>query len=213
MAESAKAVPYDQRLGRWAAPYLARLGITANQVTGVSLLLGLAGAALIALGEAAYANWGAGLFVLARVLDHFDGELARYTETYSRFGYYFDYFTGMVSYAALFAALALHVSQGWLGDWAWLIGGVTVLAAALSAPLNVMIDQEKGSGYGVAVGYPGIAGFELEDGIYLIAPVAWLGLLSPFFVLVGIGATLYAFWTLWCLVRLRLARRSSSAAS
>ncbi len=56
------------------------------------------------------------------------------------------------------------------------------------------------------VGYPGWAGFELEDGIYLLAPVTWLGWLEPFLVAAGIGATVYLLWTLGRVSRARMAR-------
>ena len=55
------------------------------------------------------------------------------------------------------------------------------------------------------MGYPGIGGFELEDGIYLIAPITWLGWLTPFFVAASIGASIYLFWTLGLVLKGRLA--------
>ena len=62
------------------------------------------------------------------------------------------------------------------------------------------LDDDRG---GHAVGYPYYAGFELEDGIYLIAPVTWLGLLTPFFLAAGVAAAIYFLWTLATLSRLR----------
>ena len=57
------------------------------------------------------------------------------------------------------------------------------------------LDIDKHAGQGTA-NYPGFAGFELEDGIYLIAPIVWLGWAQPFFVGAGLGAGLYGLWTL-----------------
>lgn len=213
MTDAAVGVPYDQRLARRLAPLLARLGLTPNQVTALSLLLALLAAFLFVLGEPAYAHWGAGVFVLARLLDHFDGELARLSGRASRFGYYFDYVVGTISYGAIFAAIGWHLSQGELGLWAWLLAALAIFAAVLTLPLNLILDREKGYEEGEAVGYPGLAGFELEDGLYLLAPITWLGWLAPFFVLIGLGATLYLLWTAWRVLRIRLARRSSSPTS
>ena len=56
---------------------------------------------------------------------------------------------------------------------------------------------------GDAHGYPAFAGIELEDGIYLLAPITWLGMLMPFFVAATVGATVYFLWSLWTLLRLR----------
>ena len=71
--------PYDQRIARLLVRPLAATPITPNQITALTLALALGGAWLLAQGDARGADWGAGLFVLARFLDHFDGELARLT--------------------------------------------------------------------------------------------------------------------------------------
>ncbi len=207
-----KTVPYDQRLARILVAPLARTPVTPNQITAFTLVLALVGAALIARGGEASVNWGAGLFVLARFLDHFDGELARLTGKTSRFGYYFDYAVGGIGYAALFGAMGLGLSGGVLGAWALWLGAAGVVAALLSMILNLDIDRASNDTEGVAagddaVGYPALAGFELEDGIYLLAPVAWLGWLMPFFVAASIGAAVYCLWTAATLIRLRAAKR------
>ena len=41
------------------------------------------------------------------------------------------------------------------------------------------------------------AGFETEDVLYLIAPIAWLGWLSPFLIAAVAGAPAFALFTLW----------------
>ncbi len=201
-----KNPPYDQRIARVLVRPLARLGMTPNQVTAVSLLLALGAGALFALGGAPAIHWAAGLFVLARLLDHFDGELARLTGKTSRFGYYFDYAAGGLGFAALFAGIGWGLAAGPLGGWALALGGVGCATALLTMGLNLDLDRQLGLGEGEAVGYPGWAGFELEDGIYLLAPVTWLGWLVPFFVAAGIGATVYLLWTLGRVLRARTGR-------
>lgn len=199
--------PYDQRLARLLVRPLARTPITPNQITAVTLLLALAAAWLFALGDGRAANWGAGLFVVARFLDHFDGELARLTGMKSRFGYYFDYVAGGVSYAALFSGLGIGLAGGPLGGWALALGAAGAASAILSLFINLDIDKQMDLTDGETAGYPGFAGFELEDGIYLIAPITWLGWLTPFFVLCGVGAAAYCLWSAWTLLRLRAAER------
>ncbi len=198
--------PYDQRIARVLVRPLARLGATPNQVTAVSLLLALGAGALFAVGGAPAIHWAAGLFVLARFLDHFDGELARLTGTTSRFGYYFDNAAGGLGFAALFAGIGWGLAAGPLGGWALALGGTGCATALLAMGLNLDLDRQLGLGEGEAVGYPGWAGFELEDGIYLLAPVTWLGWLEPFFVAAGIGAAVYLLWTLGRVLRARMAR-------
>jgi len=170
----------------------------------LTLLIALGGAGLLATGDAVMANWGAGLFVLARFLDHFDGELARQKGMTSKLGYYLDYIAGAVSYGALFLCMGIGFRGSELGQWALILGLAGTMSAVISMFTNLGIDKTSGGDEdGDAVGYPGYAGFELEDGIYLIAPITWAGWLMPFFVAAGIGATIYCLWTCWTLLRLR----------
>ena len=200
--------PWDQRVARLLVRPLARTPVTPNHLTTLSLILALAGAAMFAPGDAALADWAAALFVLARFLDHFDGELARLKDAASRFGYYYDYVAGAISYAALFLCLGVGQSVGPLGLWSPVLGAAGCASALISMVLNLNIDRQRrarpqSEGQPDAVGYPGFWGFELEDGIYLLAPITWLGLLAPFFAAAGVGAALYCLWTLWNLMRLR----------
>jgi len=195
---------WDTRIARRLVPPLARAGVTPNQVTIVTAVLAVGGALLFAPGDGALASWGAALFVLARFFDHVDGELARMTGASSRLGYHLDYVTGALSYSLLFACIGLGVAHGTLGGWALLLGGAGAVSALLAMPLNMGIDRAAGDGS--AVGYPSFGGFELEDGIYLIAPVTWLGWLPAFLVPAGIGALVYLAWTGWRLARARAAR-------
>jgi archaetidylinositol phosphate synthase len=181
--------PYDQRLARVMVRPLIRAGVTPNQVTTLTLALALFASALIASGTSPHIHVGAGLFALSRFLDHFDGELARQTGQTSRFGYFYDFVAGACSYAALFVGLGLAFRDGWLGDWAVVLGAVGAGSAFLSMALSLDIDRIAGAG---VADYPSFAGFELEDGIYLIAPIIWLGWARPFFIGAGIGAGLYA---------------------
>jgi phosphatidylglycerophosphate synthase len=198
-----KNPPWDQRIARVLVRPLVRTPVTPNQLTVFTLMVALAGAALLATGGTTLMNWGAGIFVLARFLDHFDGELARQKNMKSRLGYYLDYVSGGISYAALFFGIGWGLKAGALGPWAIVLGAIGAAVAIVSMFFNLGIDKAAKLEDGAATGYPGIAGFELEDGIYLLAPITWLGWLEPFFVLCGLGASVYTLWTLFTLVRLR----------
>ena len=196
--------PWDQRAARILVRPLAATPVRPNHITFFTLCLALAGAVLIAIGDRTAVNWGAGLFVLSRFFDHFDGELARLQATSSRFGYYFDYFVGGTAYLSLFVAMGFGFRASELGGWAILLGLLGATSALTSMVANIGIDKllfEDGSGE--AIGYPGLFGFELEDGIYLLALIAWLGWLLPFFVAASICAVIYGVWTILRLLRLR----------
>lgn len=201
--------PWDQRIAAVLVKPLVNTPVTPNQVTLLTLLIALIGCGLLALGETIYFAWGAGLFVLARFMDHLDGELARQSGTSSKFGYYLDYAAGGISYGTLFMCMGIGLSDSPLGGWAYVLGAAGTVAALISMLLNLAIDRAEKRTDGDSVGYPGFAGFELEDGIYLLAPITWLGFLPPFFVAAGVGATVYCLWTLLTLVRLRLRRTTN----
>lgn len=197
-------VPWDQRIARVLVRPLVATAVRPNHITALTLLLALTAGVLFARG---HLDSAAGLFVAARFLDHFDGELARVQGTASRFGYYFDYFVGGLSYAALFVGLGLGPGADAFGGLGLVLGFGGGACAVLSLGINLGIDRVVGGGD--AVRYPAIAGLELEDGIYLLAPVTWLGYLEPFFLLAGIGATVYATWSATQLLGL-ISRRGST---
>jgi phosphatidylglycerophosphate synthase len=181
---------WDQRIAAFLVRPLVDTSVTPNQVTTVSLLFSLVGAALLATGDRSAENWGAGLFMLGRFLDHFDGELARQSGKTSRFGYVYDYVAGCLSYSALFLALGIGMRDGLIGPWSIGLGILSapiILATTLLA-LKLADDGDDDD-------YPIFAGFELEDGIYLIGPIVWLGWIEPFFLCGSIGVVLFGIWT------------------
>ena len=198
-----QAPPWDQRLASIMVRPLARTPITPNQITVFTLVLALAAAALFAVGDKTAANWAAGMFILARFMDHFDGELARMTGKTSLLGYYLDYAVGGLSYGGLFLGIGIGARESFLGEWAIVLGLAAASGAVLSMFLNLRIDKQNQLEEGETVGYPGFAGFELEDGIYLIGPITWAGFLTPFFALSAAGAAVYTLWTLSVVLRRR----------
>ncbi|MFQ5785411.1 MAG: CDP-alcohol phosphatidyltransferase family protein [Alphaproteobacteria bacterium] len=208
-----KPPPYDRRIARVLIRPLACTPVTPNHVTTLTLLLALAASALFARGDAMAANWGAGLFALSRFLDHFDGELARQNGCASRFGYYFDYIVGATSYAAMFLGIGVGLASGPLDGWALALGVTGSCAAFVTLLLNLAIDRRKGFDDGETVGYPRYGGFELEDGVYLIAPIVWLGWLAPFLVLAAACSVAYCLWTARVLAKTPASRCGASTAS
>jgi phosphatidylglycerophosphate synthase len=77
---------YSRYIARWAA----RRGLTPNQVTSVSMLLGLIAAIAFATGRPAGMVAGAVLLQVAFTADCVDGQLARYTRQFSKLGAWLD---------------------------------------------------------------------------------------------------------------------------
>ncbi len=189
----AAETPWDQRLARWLMRPLARTPLRPNHITTLSLALGVAAGLLFARGEARAAGWGAALFMLARFVDHADGELARLTGRTSRIGYYYDYVVGALSSVALFAGIGVGYAGGPLGGWALALGLAASGAALAGLGFGLAADARRGSDDGP---YPQWGPFELEDGIYLIGPFTWLGGLAGFFVLGALGQIVFSAFRL-----------------
>jgi phosphatidylglycerophosphate synthase len=107
--------PYSAYVARW----LARLGVTPNQVTALSFVVGLLAGVLAATGTRSGYIAAALVFHASFVLDCVDGDLARYSVRFSRLGARLDLTADRVKEYALFAGLALGVAQSDASIW-WL---------------------------------------------------------------------------------------------
>ena len=107
--------PYSKYIARWAATR----GFTPNQVTTASLLIGVLAAAAFATGERAGLIAGAVLLQMAFTTDCVDGQLARYTRTFSRLGAWLDSMFDRAKEYVVFAGLAIGASQA--GDPVWVL--------------------------------------------------------------------------------------------
>jgi phosphatidylglycerophosphate synthase len=91
---------------RWGAPAVAlhRAGITANQVTVVAAVLGVTAAALVAV---KFTSFGIALWLVSRLLDGYDGMIARLTPGDASFGGYLDITLDMLAYSAMAIGFAV----------------------------------------------------------------------------------------------------------
>jgi len=189
--------PWDQRLARILVRPLRHSGVTPNAITTLALILGLLSAWLYALGGSA-AHLGGVLFMLACLLDHADGELARMTGRTSAFGHYYDLIADALVLTALFLGIGAGLSGGEAGAGALRLGLLAGGAVGLIVLLRLELERRAGRS---ATRQPNLLGFELQDVMYLVGPVTWLGGLEPFLMLAAIGAPLYALVVLWTLGR------------
>ena len=128
-------------LGFAWAKLFARLGVTPNVVTILSIFLGVAGGVLLYFGASPllWLNYvGIFLIIWANTYDSADGQLARLTKQYSRLGRILDGVSGDLWFFAIYFALVfreLHFGDAWLGDWfashQWVIWTMAI-AAGLS---------------------------------------------------------------------------------
>ena len=105
--------PYSKYIARWAA----RRGLTPNAVTIASLAVGIVAAAAFATGGRAGLVAGAVLLQAAFTLDCVDGQLARYTRTFSKFGAWLDSMFDRTKEYIVYGGLAIGASRAGAPVW------------------------------------------------------------------------------------------------
>ena len=199
--------PWDARLARMMVRPLVDTPVHPNHITTLGLLVGLAAAVSYAQGGRG-ADWGAFLFALAMLIDHGDGELARLSGKTSASGHTYDRIVDLVVKVGLFVGVGFGLSDGPLGAWAIPMGFLSGLSlAAIFASRGAMAASRGPQVYE----QPSFAGFELEDILYLIAPLTWLGGLPGFFSLCGVGIPAFAAFSVFQWWRTRSSQDSSAA--
>ena len=112
---------------------LARTSVTPNQVTFATLVVFVAGAAMLALVPGHGALVGAvGVLELSYVLDCVDGQLARWKGTSSPVGAHLDFLMDEIKAFVLVAAVAIRLAHGPRAE-RWLVEGLLGLVAVASA--------------------------------------------------------------------------------
>ena len=102
--------PYSRYIARWAA----RRRLTPNQVTIASLFVGILSAAAFATGERWGLIAGAVLLQVAFTLECVDGQLARYTRNFSKFGGWLDSTFDRAKEWIVYAGLAIGGTDVWV---------------------------------------------------------------------------------------------------
>ncbi len=91
----------------------------------------LAAAAAFSAGSVAAVRIASGLFVVSALLDRADGELARQTGHFSRWGHALDLAGDCSADALIILAIGVGAAHSWLGGWALVLG----LSGAISTVL------------------------------------------------------------------------------
>jgi phosphatidylglycerophosphate synthase len=170
-------------IGTWVRP---------NHLTTFRVLTGVGACACFAYGSHAGMGWGGALWLVSAFLDRADGELARLGDMKSPGGHLYDYYSDCLVNALFFVAIGVGLRHSWLGEWSvplGLVGGVALLLCGIFSEL-----LERRSPPDTRA-YSGRWGFDPDDALYLMGPLAWLGWLSPIVVGAAIGASLMAVIT------------------
>jgi len=115
--------PYSKYIARFAA----RRGWTPNAMTTVSMVIGALAAAAFAVGTRPSLVAGAILLQAAFTVDCVDGQLARYTRTFSKLGAWLDSVFDRGKEYLVYAGLAIGASRGFDQDvWALAAAALTL---------------------------------------------------------------------------------------
>ena len=124
---------FDRRISLAVSRRLAGTRVTPNQMTLVSVAVGLAGAPFFLSSRPAVQVIGGLLFLLHSILDGCDGELARLKFQESRWGGTLDFWGDNVVHMAVFGAMGLGLARATGRIWPLACGATAVVATAASA--------------------------------------------------------------------------------
>ncbi len=184
---------WDQRIARALVRPLANTPVTPNHITTIRLLVGLLAGGCIALGEPVWSWWGAGLFMLSNLIDHADGELARMTGKTSRFGHTYDIGCDAMVHVLLFTALGVGLRDSSLGFTAVILG----LVAGFGVSALFWVFGHRATLFAKDAVQPRWGGFDLEDVLYLVGPMIWLGWQMPLLLAAAAVSPLAALCMFW----------------
>src|SRR5262245_30240701 len=192
---------------------LASTDITPNQVTLLSVGIGLCGAFFFLSAHWLCQTIGAVLFLAHSILDGCDGELARLRFQESRFGGIVDYWGDNVVHIAVFACIAIGWSLSIGVSWPLLLGATAALGNLGSAWFVYwrMMHTKKESGplFTSVATVPGqtlarmLDAASRRDFIYLVLFLALFGKSNWFLVLAAAGAPIFFLLLLLLAVRER----------
>jgi phosphatidylglycerophosphate synthase len=138
-------------LSRPLTVLLLHTPITANQVSYIVALIGLAGCVLTAMPSQACLIWGAFLVFLSCVIDGCDGEISRMKLTSSPFGAWLDTIIDEVTQVAYFFAIGYHTYTHYPEPWiagSIMIGGLSYAGTIYAIYyFSLVVIKQGGSQY------------------------------------------------------------------
>ena len=135
--------PLVRHFSQRVTPLLAKLPISANQVTAASIVTGLASGWAMMQGTRTGALWGALFLLVAYIFDNCDGEIARLKNQSSEFGRRFDCMADWVVHLVFFPALGVGVYRA-SGETLWLwLGAAAALGTSINTLVGYLIERRR----------------------------------------------------------------------
>ena len=168
--------------------------ITPNQMTLVSLTIGLLGAPFFLSAEPLLQIVGSLLFLTHSILDGCDGELARLKFQESASGARLDFWGDNLVHVAVFGCMAGGWAMAEASLWPLLLGALAITGTGASAYLVAHRD-----GGAAAAGPPGRLADAVanRDFIYLVILLACFGRAHWFLIPVALGTPIFMMLVRW----------------
>jgi archaetidylinositol phosphate synthase len=198
---------WTHRLARPLVRSLLATPIRPNHVTTLRLATGILACLGFALGTRAGMWWGGGFWLLSAFLDRVDGELARLGNMMSAGGHRYDFAADTAVNTLVFVAMGIGLRGSWLGYWSiplGLIGGASMLLCSLFCEWLLLRSPTS------TKPYSGRWGFDPDDALYLLGPLAWLDWLNLVLIGTALGASAMMLVTG---IRVQRLRRAHALAS
>jgi 1L-myo-inositol 1-phosphate cytidylyltransferase / CDP-L-myo-inositol myo-inositolphosphotransferase len=182
---------------------LARTQISPNQMSLISMAVGLCGGPFFLSARPSLQTIGALLFLAHSILDGCDGELARLKFQESRWGGVLDFWGDNVVHVVIFACMALGWSWSAAAAWPLLLGAAAVLGTLGCAGFvywRLMRHKKDGGALFTSISAAPerplarlLDAASRRDFIYLVIILAAFGKSNWFLLLAALGAPIYFF--------------------
>ena len=192
----------DEKIAEKVVKYIAQTSITPNQVSTFSLLLAALAAVFFSFGIYVFSVIGSILFIFSKFLDHVDGQLARELKKESKFGWYYDSFVDTATYILMFVGISAGIPPGTFEikffsivdfDLQNYLLFSAIIASIFNTFLGIIHKFRTSKDF---YGFPETDKVALEDGVYLIGPITWIGFINFFFIIASIGSVVFVIYNL-----------------
>jgi phosphatidylglycerophosphate synthase len=203
----------ERPLSLQVSRYLASTAVTPNQISMVSIVVGLSGAPFFLSTFSTWQTVGALLLLAHSILDGCDGELARLKFQESRWGGVLDFWGDNIVHMATFTCMAAGWALSVDAVWPLLLGATAVLGNLSSASFVYwrLMRDKNGSGplFTSVTTTPDrrlarlLDAASRRDFIYLVLVLALFGKSNWFLLLASLGAPMFFFFLVFLAVRER----------
>jgi hypothetical protein len=206
---------FERKISLAITRRIIHTSITPNQMSLISIGIGLVGALGFASTERVWHIAGSLLFLLHSITDGCDGEIARLKFQHSRLGAWLDFWGDNAVHAAVFSCMAIGLYREGMPLWIFTVGGFAVAGTLLSASLiftQTILPQgafTKATGDRQTEDKKAKAFSKIADSlgnrdfIYLVIFLAMVGRLHWFLPLVAVGSPLYGIMLIYIYLKSR----------